>query len=71
MSSPLRRKGVHRLPALVRDFRALGGRLVACEMTMDVMGLRREDLDEDLIDTYGAVGAWWEDARRSGIALVL
>lgn len=67
----MKQKGVQPLEDLVRDFQALGGRLVACELTMDVMGLRREDLDEGLIDGYGAVGTWWQDASRSGITLFL
>lgn len=71
MAWRMRSRGVQPLPELVRDFRALGGKLIACEMTMDVMGLQRKDLDADLIDDYGAVGTWWQDAHRSGITLVL
>lgn len=71
MAWRMRSKGVQPLPDLVRDFKALGGKLIACEMTMDIMGLTRDDLDTDLIDDYGAVGTWWQDAHRSGIALVL
>jgi peroxiredoxin family protein len=67
----MRQRGVQPLEDLVRDFKALGGRLIACEMTMEVMGLRRDQLDEDLIDDYGAVGTWWQDAQRSGITLFL
>lgn len=67
----MRRKGVQPLEELARDFHALGGKLIACEMTMEVMGLRKEQLDASLIDGYGAVGTWWADASRSGITLFL
>jgi peroxiredoxin family protein len=34
-------------------------------MTMSIMGVRREDLRQERIDEYGAVGTYIQDARRS------
>ncbi len=57
------------LERLIGDFKALGGKILACEMTMEIMGIKREDLREDLIDEYGAVGSYIKDARESAITL--
>jgi peroxiredoxin family protein len=44
--------------------------VIACEMTMEIMGVRRSDLMENLIDDYGAVGTYIQEARTSAITLV-
>ncbi|MBM3189257.1 MAG: NAD(FAD)-dependent dehydrogenase, partial [Chloroflexi bacterium] len=49
----------------------LGGRIIACEMTMEIMGIKREDLREDLIDDYGAVGTYIREARQSTVTLFI
>jgi peroxiredoxin family protein len=59
------------LERLMADFKDLGGRIIACEMTMDIMGIKRQDLREDLIDEYGAVGTYIRDARESKITLFI
>jgi peroxiredoxin family protein len=67
----MKKANVASLEKLLRDFKELGGKIIACEMTMEIMGLRREDLREDLIDEYGAVGTYIEEARRSQITLFI
>ncbi len=59
------------LERLMADFKALGGKILACEMTMEIMGIKREDLREDWIDEYGAVGSYIHDARDSAITLFI
>lgn len=59
------------LERLIADFKALGGKILACEMTMEIMGIKREDLREDWIDEYGAVGSYIKDARESAITLFI
>ena len=59
------------LEKLLQDFKELGGKIIACEMTMQVMGIKREDLRQDLIDEYGAVGAYIQEARESNITLFI
>lgn len=71
MKRMMRRKNVATLERLMRDFKELGGRVIACDMTMEIMGIRREDLRQDLIDEYGAVGTYLEHARNSKINLVV
>ena len=67
----MRRAKVVELDRLLSDYRALGGRIIACEMTMEIMGIRQEDMREDLIDEYGAVGTYIRDARESNITLLI
>jgi len=59
------------LERLLADYKELGGKILACEMTMEIMGIRREDLREDLIDAYGAVGSYIAEARQSAVTLFI
>jgi len=59
------------LEKLMADFKELGGKIIACDMTMEIMGISREDLREDLIDEYGAVGTYIQEARESAITLFI
>jgi peroxiredoxin family protein len=59
------------LERLLSDFHDLGGKIIACEMTMEIMGIKREDLREDLIDEWGAVGTYIQDARDSAVTLFI
>ncbi len=67
----MRKARVASLERLLSDFKELGGKILACEMTMEIMGIRKEDLREDLIDSYGAVGSYIEDARQSTVTLFI
>ena len=59
------------LERLLADFKDLGGKIIACEMTMEIMGIKREDLREDLIDEWGAVGTYIQQARGSAVTLFI
>ena len=59
------------LEKLLQDFKELGGKIIACEMTMEIMGVKQEELRQDLIDDYGAVGAYMQEARESTITLFI
>ncbi len=67
----MKKANVATLERLMRDFKELGGKVIACEMTMEIMGIRREDLREDWIDAYGAVGTYIQEARGSQITLFI
>ena len=56
---------------LMADFKALGGRVIACEMTMEVMGVTRDKLEQSLIDEYGAVGMYVHESKQSGLTLFI
>jgi peroxiredoxin family protein len=71
MSWRMKKAHVATLDKLMADFKELGGKVIACDMTMEIMGLKKEDLREDLVDEYGAVGTYIQDARKSAITLFI
>lgn len=71
MALRMKKAHVASLAKLMQDFKELGGKVIACEMTMEIMGLKREDLQQDLVDDYGAVGTYIQDARQSAITLFI
>lgn len=71
MNRMLKKANVASLDALISDFKELGGKIIACEMTMNVMGIQRGDLNQDLIDEYGAVGTYLNEAQNSNVTLFI
>lgn len=67
----MKKANVASLERLFKDFKELGGKVIACEMTMEIMGISKEDLNQDLIDEYGAVGTYVNEARDSKITLFI
>lgn len=67
----MRRANVRSLEALAQDFVELGGKIMACDMTMDIMGVKQEDLRTDLIGEYCAVGTYVQEARASTFTLFI
>lgn len=59
------------LERLMNDFKELGGKIIACEMTMEIMGLSKEDLRTDWIDEWGAVGSYIQEARNANVTLFI
>ncbi len=59
------------LDRMLEDYVELGGKLMACDMTMEIMGIKREDLRDDLITDYCAVGSYIQEARESTITLFI
>ena len=67
----MKKANVRSLDGLFQDFRELGGKVIACDMTMEIMGIEKEDLQEDLITDYGAVGTYIREAKESDITLFI
>jgi len=67
----MKKANVASLEKLMANFKELGGKIIACEMTMEIMGIKREDLRQDWIDEYGAVGTYIQEARQSAITLFI
>jgi peroxiredoxin family protein len=59
------------LDRMLSDFVELGGKILACDMTMEIMGIKKEDLRDDLISDYCAVGTYVNEARQSAITLFI
>jgi len=71
IKSRMKKNNVASLHRMITDFKDLGGKIIACEMTMEIMGVKASDLDQDLIDDYGAVGTYIQEARDSAITLFI
>jgi peroxiredoxin family protein len=67
----MKKQNVASLERLIQDFKELGGKIMACDMTMDIMGIKPEDLRQDLIGDYCGVGSYLEEARDSKITLFI
>jgi peroxiredoxin family protein len=67
----MKKAGVASLERLLQDFHELGGKILACDMTMEIMGVKKEDLRDDLISDYCAVGTYLTEARGSKVTLFI
>ena len=67
----MKKAGVASLERLLQDFKELGGKILACDMTMEIMGIKREELRDDLISDYCAVGTYVNEAKDSAITLFI
>ena len=67
----MNKAGVASLERLLQDFKELGGKILACDMTMEIMGMKKEDLRDDLISEYCAVGTYINEARESTVTLFI
>src|SRR5215471_19175692 len=65
----MRQHNVETLPALMTLARDMGVRLIACQMTMGLMGITKEELQDDL--DYGGVVTYLADAGDSRITLFI
>jgi NADPH-dependent 2,4-dienoyl-CoA reductase/sulfur reductase-like enzyme/peroxiredoxin family protein/TusA-related sulfurtransferase/rhodanese-related sulfurtransferase len=65
----MRRKNVASLPELIAGAQAAGVRLVACAMSMDLMGIRREELIDGVEE--GGVAAYLDSAGRGNVNLFI
>jgi len=69
MKHVMRTKGVASLPKLIDDARSQGVKLVACTMSMDVMGIQAEELVDGL--EYAGVGSYIGDAQAARMNLFI
>ncbi len=67
----MKKQNVAKLTRMLKDFKELGGKVLACEMTMGIMGITKEQLMSEYIDGYVGVGAYVVEARESKINLFI
>ncbi len=67
----MKEANVRSLEQLLTDFVELGGKILACDMTMEIMGIKKEDLRNDVITEYCAVGTYIKEAKDSDITLFI
>ncbi|MFO8061292.1 MAG: DsrE/DsrF/DrsH-like family protein [bacterium] len=71
MKMKMKNAGVEPLEKMMEDFKILGGKIIACDMTMSVMGIDKTDLNEEVIDDYAGVGSYINQAKDSDINLFI
>ena len=71
MKKKLKKSNVREMDKLLEDFNELGGKILACDMTMEIMGVKKEDLREEVITDYCAVGTYIKEAKESDITLFI
>ena len=69
MKKAMRDKNVMSLPELIDSAREQGVKFIACTMSMDVMGLTKEDLIDDI--DYAGVATYLGDADESNVNLFI
>ncbi len=69
MKKVMREKNVFSLPKLMKTAQEAGVTLVACSMSMDMMGLTREELIDDI--DYGGVASFLDSAYHSKTTLFI
>ena len=69
MRSMMKEKNIASLEELMDVARELGVKLMACTMSMDVMGVTKEELIDGL--EYGGVAAYMADASQSRVTLFI
>lgn len=67
----MKKAKVASLEKMMADYKELGGKILACDMTMDIMGVKPEDLREDVINDYCGVGTYLNEAKDSKITLFI
>ena len=67
----MKKHNVASLEELAKSFKRLGGNIIACTMTMELMGIKEEDLDESLVDEYGTVGKYCYVSKDATITLFI
>jgi len=70
MKKVMKKKNVATLEELIKDAKDLGVRLIACEMTMDLMGVPKESLMPEVTE-IGGVGTYLDSASKSDINLFI
>jgi len=67
----LKKHNVASLEELAHSFKDLGGKIIACTMTMELLNIKKPDLREDLVDEYGTVGLYCVESKNSEIHLFI
>lgn len=71
MKWKMKKANVRSLKDLLDDYIELGGKILACDMTMEIMGINKKDLIDDVITDYCAVGTYIKEAKESEITLYI
>ena len=68
MKKIMKKKGVADIPELLADAKELGVDIVACEMTMDLMGVSKDQMIPE-VTRMGGVGEYLDAAKEGHVNL--
>ena len=71
MKSLMQKKNVNSLEGFIELAEELGVRIFICEMSMDLMGFKREEMIDYEHKTYGGVAGFLEEAANSKVQLFI
>ena len=63
MNFVMKSKNIETLESLLHEFLKNGGKIIACTMSMDVMGIKNDELIEGV--EFGGVATYMDDASDS------
>jgi peroxiredoxin family protein len=69
MMKVMKDKNVDSLPSLMKQARDLGVSFIACTMSMDVMGIKREELIDGI--EFGGVATYLAESEDAGLTLFI
>jgi peroxiredoxin family protein len=67
----MRKYNVRSLEELAQSYKKLGGKIIACTMTMEAMGVTRDEIRDELVDHYGTVGSYVYASRDASATLFI
>ena len=71
MRKKMKAKNVAPISSLLSDFCELEGKIIACEMTMDIMGVSEDNLDTRWTIEIGGVALYLDNAMDSQVTLYI
>ena len=69
MVKVMKDKNVDSLPSLMKQAREMGVEFIACTMSMDVMGIKREELIDGI--EFGGVATYLAESEDAGLTLFI
>ena len=69
MRNEMKRKGIDSLESLIQQAIDNGVEFIACQMSMDVMGVKKEELLDNV--EVGGVATYMERAENAGVNLFI
>ncbi len=69
MKQRMKSKQIAMLPELIKTSQDMGINMIACQMTMDMMGIKKEELIEGL--NYAGVAGYLAEAENSNLNLFI
>lgn len=69
MKYMMKKKNVMMLPEMIKQAQELGIKMVACSMSMDVMGIKKEELIDGV--EIGGVATYLGEASEAGVNLFI